>query len=268
MPRHGASIVQAEGHIANDSGDSASELAGLSLRPFPHAASPPRRSRRRSLSPQRARVAANVAAIVVESPFRRGFGSMVPLDEQAAIAALASANGIAIHLDGARLYIAAGFLGCPVRDLAAAYDTVYVSLYKYFGVPFGAILAGPASIIDGLYHDRRRFGGGLNQMWPIAILADAALDGLEASWAATADRARAVIDRLRSRGLAVEEAPNGTNVFRLRPDNPEEIAARAFAAEIKLPPPAGGVYPVKANASWTAMSQDVVVSRLASVFLG
>jgi threonine aldolase len=44
------------------------------------------------------------------------------------------------------------------------FDTVYVSLYKYFNSASGAILAGPRRLLEDLYHDRRMFGGGLAQV--------------------------------------------------------------------------------------------------------
>jgi threonine aldolase len=259
-------VVQAEGHIANDAGDCASELAGLSLVTIPHAGFTAAAIEAEIACAATARVAAGIAAIVVESPLRRGFGSTVPLEGQAAIVALVRAHDIATHLDGARLYIASGFLGRSIRELAAPYDTVYVSLYKYFGVPFGAVLAGPAALIDGLYHDRRRFGGGLNQMWPVAVVADTALDGMEASWRSVAERARAVVRQLVECGIAVDETPSGTNVFRLRAVDAEGVAERAEAAGVKLPSPSGELWPAKANLSWTAMPEDSVVEKLRAVF--
>ena len=51
------------------------------------------------------------------------------------------------------------------------FDTTYVSLYKYFGAPFGAILCGSAAFVDGLYHERRLFGGGLPASYFAAALA-------------------------------------------------------------------------------------------------
>jgi threonine aldolase len=259
-------VVQAEGHIANDSGDCASELAGLSLVAIPHAGFTAAAIEAEIARAATARVAAGIAAIVVESPLRRGFGGMVPLSEQDAIVALAREHGVATHLDGARLYIASGFLCRPVRELAAPYDTVYVSLYKYFGVPFGAILAGPAAIIDGLHHDRRRFGGGLNQMWPIAVLADSALDGMEESWRMIAARSKAVVDRLSTYGVAVERAPFGTNVFRISAAEPTGVADRAKALDVKLPQASNGRWPTKANLSWTAIPEDAIVETLVAIF--
>ena len=64
-------------------------------------------------------------------------------------------------------------------EYARPFDTVYVSLYKYFNAASGAILAGPKDVIDGMYHGRRMFGGGLNAAWPFALVALHYLDGFE-----------------------------------------------------------------------------------------
>jgi threonine aldolase len=268
--RTGASrvIVQTESHLANDSGDALAELAGLTPRPIAHADFTAETIAAEIDRASTARVAAPVAAVVIESPVRRLAGAVVPLAEQQAICAAAHARGVACHLDGARLYIAAGFLGRTVAEIAAPYDSVYVSLYKYFGVPFGAILAGPAALIDGLFHERRRFGGGLNQMWPIAVVADGALDRMAAEWRAVADRARAVTARLVDAGVALTAPEHGSNVFRLSvaPGAAAAIRAHAGALGIRLPVPDGDVFEIKANATWLDGTAETVTARLLEVF--
>jgi threonine aldolase len=124
------------------------------------------------------------------------------------------AQGIPIHLDGARLYMMSAATGISPQQYAAHFDTVYVSLYKYFGAPFGAILAGSAVTLHDLYHDRRMFGGGL----PSASLAAAlALHGAETFVARFAEAMRqgvALIDRLNTLpGIRVERFAHGSNIF-------------------------------------------------------
>ena len=107
------------------------------------------------------RVLTPVGALMIESPVRRQDGKVVPFDEMQAITDYCRERGIGTHLDGARLYMMSGATGIPAKTYASLFDTVYVSLYKYFGAPFGSVLAGTAQFCDGLYHDRRMFGGGL-----------------------------------------------------------------------------------------------------------
>jgi threonine aldolase len=261
-------VVQAESHAANDAGDCLAELAGLTLRPIPHAGFTAAAVAAEIDLAATARVAAPVAAVIVESPVRRLAGATVPFAEQGAICAAARARGVACHLDGARLFIAAGFLGRSVAALAAPYDSVYVSLYKYFGAPFGAILAGPAALTDGLFHERRRFGGSLAQAWPAALLADRALDDLEPTWRAVAARARAVVAALTAAGVAVDRPDDGTNVYRLTtpPGVAASVPARAAAADVRPPAAAGDRFEIKANASWLASPEADVTERLLAVF--
>src|SRR6185295_9531108 len=94
--------------------------------------------------------------------------------------------------DGARIFIEATWSNRSPADIAAPFDYVYVSLYKYLDAPFGAVLAGPADKLKGLAHERRRYGGGLFQMWPAALLALHALPRQTAEWVAI----RAALDNV------------------------------------------------------------------------
>src|SRR5258705_1376870 len=84
---------------------------------------------------------------------------------------LARREGIRLHLDGARLFLEAAYAGREVAEYTQPFETVYVSLYKYFNAASGAILAGPRELLDGMYHVRRMFGGGLCHAWPFAAVA-------------------------------------------------------------------------------------------------
>ena len=107
------------------------------------------------------RVATDVGAILIESPIRRLSGQMFDWEEAKRITAFARERGIGTHLDGARLFIASAYTGISPAEYAAPFDTVYVSLWKYFNSGIGAILAGPKRVLDGMFHVRRMFGGNL-----------------------------------------------------------------------------------------------------------
>jgi threonine aldolase len=207
-------LVQQESHLWNDEGDCAQTLSGLTLVP---------------LAPGRAtialteieaavagapemRVAAPVGAISIETPVRRVAGQAFDSKELAAISAFARQRGIGLHLDGARLLIEAAYTGIAPAKTATLFDTVYVSLWKYLNAANGAILAGPRDLLDGLYHQRRMFGGSLPRAWPDAAVALYYLDGFakrfgqavtaaEMLFAALCDHPNAVIDRAGLHGL-------------------------------------------------------------------
>jgi threonine aldolase len=106
------------------------------------------------------------------------------------IIALAKREGIRLHLDGARLFLQAAYTGQTVSETAKPFDTVYISLYKYFNAASGAILAGPRALLDEMYHERRMFGGGLASVWPFAAIALHYKNGFEARYAQALARRR------------------------------------------------------------------------------
>ena len=108
------------------------------------------------------RVASRVSAISIETPVRRQQGERFDPAELQKIVAIAQRDGIRLHLDGARLFLQTAFTGENIAETVRPFDTVYISLYKYFNAASGAILAGPRAMLDDMYHVRRMFGGGLN----------------------------------------------------------------------------------------------------------
>src|SRR5207245_2227861 len=133
------------------------------------------------------------------------------------ISEFARERGIGLHLDGARLLIEAVYTGIAPVEYAGLFDTVYVSLYKYLNAAAGAILAGPAALLDGLYHQRRMFGGGLPHVWPYAAVALHYLDGFAERFAEAAAAFDTLLKALRDDPrLALERPAGATNVTILR----------------------------------------------------
>jgi threonine aldolase len=124
--------------------------------------------------------------------------------------ALARRRGLAIHLDGARIFNAAVKLSMPVKDLCAGFDTVSVCLSKGLGAPAGTVLVGKADVIDRARRIRKMVGGAMRQA---GVLAAAGLHALEhhvprlAEDHANAQRLGAGLEAL---GIAVE--PVQTNM--------------------------------------------------------
>src|SRR5215467_9113883 len=80
-------------------------------------------------------------------------------------------SGTWAHLDGARLWESAAGYGRPPGEIAALFDTVYVSFYKGLGALSGCCVAGPAEVIAEVREWRRRMGGTLSYLWPNAASA-------------------------------------------------------------------------------------------------
>ena len=226
----GRAIVQAESHLFNDSGDCVQTLSGITLMPLAPGRAGFRLDEVEEVVARTAggRVARPVSVISVETPVRRRFGETFDQAELDRVIAFAKREGIRLHLDGARIFLQSAATGRPVAEYARPFDTVYVSLYKYFNSVSGAILAGPRALLDDLYHVRRMFGAGLPGAWPFAALARHFAPGFTARFRRALDVSEAFLERLGSQeAFAVERIPTGTNLFRLRVGQADAAAFRA-----------------------------------------
>jgi threonine aldolase len=261
-------LVQSDGHMLNDTGDSAQRLGGVVLVGIQdkEAAYTPKAMKAEIDRAAGARVSIPFSAMVVETPVRRRFAQMFPLADMDAAVAYAKEAGLKCHLDGARVYLAATWTGRDVTAFCRPFDTVYMSLYKYFGTPFGAVLAGPADLIDGLYHDRRRHGGGLSQVWQMAVVADHFLDGMAARWAKAKAMWEPALKMLEASGrFTIERIPDGSNIAKLRLAGGGDIKAfraKAEAAGLKMPEIAADMLPIRVNETWLASDGDEIAQRL------
>jgi threonine aldolase len=111
------------------------------------------------------------AALLVELPQRDLGGQQPAWDDLLVQVEWARGRGAAAHLDGARLWESAAGYGRPPAEIAALFDTVYVSFYKGIGALPGCCVAGPADIIAEVREWRRRMGGTLFGLWPNAASA-------------------------------------------------------------------------------------------------
>ena len=212
-------LVQRESHIYNDAGDCVQELSGLTLIPLaPERVTFGRAEAAAEVArAEEGRVATPVGAISIESPVRRVGGEVFDFTEMQRIAVFAREQGIGLHLDGARLFLAHPYTGIAPQTYAALFDTVYVSLYKYFNAAGGAVLAGSRHLLDNLHHQRRMFGGGLRQAWPYAAVALHYLDGFGERFGHAAAAADNLFAALRAHGRCeIVRSAAATNVTRLR----------------------------------------------------
>jgi threonine aldolase len=103
-------------------------------------------------------------------------GIVQSVDRMNEAVSVGRAHGLAVHLDGARMWNAVVDLGISGADLAAPFDSVSLCLSKGLGAPAGSVLSGSADIITEARHWRKMLGGGLRQ---VGVLAAAGLYALE-----------------------------------------------------------------------------------------
>ena len=246
-------IVQEESHFYQDEGDCAQTLSALTLIPLGRDRATFTADDVQHVLDQTkaARVVPRVSVISIETPVRRKQGERFDPAEMAKIVALAKREGIRLHLDGARLFLQAAYTGETISETVRPFDTVYISLYKYFNAASGAILAGPRELLEGMHHPRRMFGGGLSSVWPFAAVALHYLDGFSERFGRAVRLSEDVIRQLQSQGvLAVERIPSGTNIFRLRARGRDtsELRKRLSAMGVRLAEPqADGAFLVGVN---------------------
>ena len=139
------------------------------------------------------------------------WGKVLPQDYLAAAKSFADEHGLALHLDGARIFNAAVAQGISASEVAAPFDSVSACLSKGLGCPVGSVLAGPADFVKETKRWRKMLGGGMRQS---GILAAAGIHALQNHVdRLTDDHANA---RLLADGLAaidgIEVAPVQTNM--------------------------------------------------------
>lgn len=220
-------LVQAESHLYRDESDAAQRLSGINLVPLaPGRAGPTLEEVRAAFAEsENGPFPMKVGAVSLESPVRRADGEMLPLPLVRDIAALARDHGARLHLDGARLLLAPPSL--DIGAYASQFDTVYVSLYKYLGAPFGAVLAGNKADIAEARDWRHVYGGSLYQAWMPALLAAERLPTFREDFARAHARARQLVEALVASGQVREQgSPNASNVFWL--ELPQALADAAF----------------------------------------
>ena len=117
-----------------------------------------------------------LACLFIELPMRELGGMLPSWEELSALKQSAADAGVMLHMDGARLWESRAFYQRSYAEIAAGFDSVYVSMYKGIGGLAGAMLAGDESFIANAKLWRRRMGGTLPRMSPMIATAAMRID--------------------------------------------------------------------------------------------
>ncbi|MGA6104760.1 low-specificity L-threonine aldolase [Pseudomonas solani] len=155
-------------------------------------------------------------------------GKVLPLAYLAAARELTRRRGLALHLDGARLYNAAVKLGVDAREITQHFDSVSVCLSKGLGAPVGSVLCGSAALIAKARRLRKMVGGGMRQAGLLAAAGLYALDHQVQRLADDHANATRLGAGLAELGYSVEPVQSNMVYVDLGSQAP---AAKAFMAE-------------------------------------
>lgn len=173
--------------------------------------------------------------VAVENTHNRSGGRVFDPLELGQIARAARAEGLSLHLDGARLWNASVATGLTVDALAAPFDTVNVCFSKGLGAPVGSAIAGTRDHVSAARRFRKMLGGGMRQA---GILAAGALYALEHHRARLADdhRTAALLSELLTGAPGVLPSRAETNIVMLdlAAKDASEVARAASARGVLL----------------------------------
>jgi threonine aldolase len=161
------------------------------------------------------------AAVSVENTHNFSGGTVRPYADLQALRSLADRHGLAVHLDGARIWNAHVATGTPLAEYGALADVAMVSLSKGLGAPVGSVLVGSAETVAEARTWRKRLGGGWRQS---GILAAAGLYALDHNIDRLADDHRHAQHLAEAAGLDPETV--STNMVVLPTDDAADLVQR------------------------------------------
>lgn len=172
--------------------------------------------------------------ILLENSYGDKNGYPIPLDYFAAARALADRHGLAMHMDGARLFNAAVALGVSAADVAQHVDSVSFCLSKGLCAPVGSVLCGTAVFIHQARRVRKLLGGGMRQAGILAAAGIIALNEMTDRLAEDHAHAQQLAQGLaRIPGVIVAPEQVKTNIVFFRLDDAIPHSAAAIVAALR-----------------------------------
>jgi threonine aldolase len=222
-------LAHASAHIIAREGGAHAALGGFQITPLPGADGQfTPETFRASLHP-RTRYQPPQTVISVEQTANIGGGTIwkkAALDE---IVQIAKSNGLATHMDGARLLNACVATGISAQDMTMGWDSAWIDFSKGLGAPIGAVIAGSRDFIDDVWRWKQRLGGSMRQAGICAAACTYALDHHVDRLAEDHTNARALARGL-SQIAGIEVQHPETNLVFFNPDgagiNGDDMVAR------------------------------------------
>lgn len=169
-------IIDELGHIFNYESASAAHLSSVQLRPV--------KGHRGKLTPEIAEAAIrtrndwdpHTRVIAVENTTNKGGGACYTKPELTSIKRLADDHGLAVHLDGARIWNAMTATGVETGFFGSIADTISICFSKGLGAPVGSMMLSSSDHKKEARRYRKMWGGGMRQIGLLAAAAEYAVD--------------------------------------------------------------------------------------------
>jgi threonine aldolase len=236
--RPGDEIVAADlSHLFNTEAAGSAALAGAQIRPIAGDRGRFTAAAVRSALRAPKRNAPRTSLVAVEQTVNRGGGAIWARSALEEIGALARAEGLALHMDGARLLNAVVASGVSAAAYAAPCDSAWLDLSKGLGCPIGAVLVGSQAFVEESWRWKHRLGGAMRQAGIVAAAGLWALDNNVDRLGRDHANARLLADRLREvPGLTLDPSEPETNLvfFEIAGIGAAELAARLRAEGIGI----------------------------------
>ena len=209
-------IADADSHLFMSEGAGAAALGGVQVRQLPTDTGVMSAEQvRAAVRPTDDYHAPLTAAVCVENTHNRHGGVLWPLAALRAVRDVATERGLAIHMDGARIFNAAVALGADVGEIASTADTVTFCVSKGLGAPVGSVLCGSGPVIDRARRWRKAVGGGWREAGVLAAAGLWALDHMIERLADDHTNARTLAEGLAELpGVRIDLTRVQTNIVR------------------------------------------------------
>lgn len=216
-------LLEAESHLFLYEGGGPAVISGAQVRVLPgNRGLVEADTLRRAIRPKNVHFSPSTL-LVLENTHNRSGGRVLPLDGLRATAVAGREAGLAIHLDGARIWNASIASGVPEATYAALCDSVGCCLSKGLGAPVGSLICGSRDFVDRARFVRKRIGGGMRQA---GILAAAGLHAIEHH------RQRLSEDHRRAHRLAV-----ALSSFDELSIDPDEVETNILRIDVRVATP-------------------------------
>ncbi len=211
--------------------------------------------------------------VCLENTHNRCNGGVLTPEDLKAVADVAHANGVPVHLDGARIFNAAVYLETPARELVRDVDDVCFCLSKGLSAPVGSLLCGSQEFIDRARKWRKMVGGGMRQVGILAAAGIVALETMIDRLAEDHAHARRLAEGLvLIPGIHVDPQRFPTNIVfvEVGPDlgSVQEFMGRLSQAGVKVSYPGSNRFRMVTHRHITAEDVDTAIDRVAGVARG